>query len=171
MQVYFTQIYIEEGVYFPFSHVFQRFISNTISEIVVPSHKFIAKYGRDCSLIFRISSKRSIQENELRGPTHFKKTPSVEYTIFLPFNAIMSEQHPPDAVLSYTIQGAYSVFEELEIDATKVRASERELIQTICADAAMFQDIQKLKQFNGTLSYLDERVWTGRSIDSALDGC
>lgn len=162
MRVYFSQIYIEQGAYFPFSHLFHKFMSDAVSQRVAPSPLFLSKYGADYSLIFRISAKHSLDEVELRGPTVFKKTQDVEYTIFLPFPVIMSERWPPHAALDRIVQGVCAVFDKLGIDAAEVRRCQEQLVAAICADSTMFQDIANLKRFNDTLSYLDERVWTSR---------
>ena len=88
MNVFFSQIYIEPGVDFPFSYHFQRRLSEQVTSLVMPSARFLAKYGDDYKLIFNVSAKQVIQVNEIRGPTVFKKTKDVEYTAFLPFDVI-----------------------------------------------------------------------------------
>ena len=67
MKVYFSQIYIKPGVSFPFSHQFQVHLSNVITDLVVSSMSFVEKYGDDSNLIFRISAKTEIRDNELKG--------------------------------------------------------------------------------------------------------
>jgi hypothetical protein len=163
MQIHIGQIYIEQGAYFPFSHIFQRYISEEVSALVVPSKKFIAKYGNDYKLIFNVSAKHSLTENEIRGPTVFKKTKDVEYTIFLPFSVIMNEPRPPQEALNYIFRGVCAVFDQLGIDATQIRERQEHIVNHVCADSAMFQDVENLKRFNETVSYLDEHVWTGHA--------
>ena len=160
MQVHFGQIYVEQGAYFPFSHIFQQYISEEMSALVIPSKKFVAQYGQDWKLIFRISAKHSLDRNEIRGPTAFKKDKDVEYSIFLPFSVIMNEEHPPASALNWIFHGAYDVFHRLEIDAHRVREHQARIVRHICSTSAMFQDIDKLKRFNDTISCLDPKVWT-----------
>src|SRR5580704_1479285 len=88
MKVYFSQIYIKPGVSFPFSHHFQVHLSNVITDLVVPSPSFVEKYGDDFDIVFRISAKREIRDNEIKGPTVFNKEKDIEYTVFLPFDVI-----------------------------------------------------------------------------------
>lgn len=168
MQIHFGQIYIEQGAYFPFTCDFQRYISAEVSSSVVPSTAFITKYGDDYSLIFRISAKQSLYENEIRGPTVFKKTKDVEFTIFLPFEEIMHRAHPPSAALNWIFAGVYSVFDRLDIEAGTLRERQSFIIKHICSDSQMFEDIDELKRFNASVSYLDSNIWRGTPAFSSL---
>jgi hypothetical protein len=134
-----SQIYIEPGVNFPFSHIAIKYIDEGISDLVVPSAKFIHKYGDDYRLIFNISAKHSLEENEIRGPTVFKRTKDVEYSIFLPFTVIVSRADAPQTALKFLFQGIYAVFDSLEIDASRVREQEPSMIEHVCSDQAMFR--------------------------------
>ena len=92
MQVFFGQIYIKPGISFGFSHRFQTYLGQKVSALVSPSREFTERYGSDWELMFRISAKEGITENELRGPTVFRKDKDVEFTIFLPFDTIHRDQ-------------------------------------------------------------------------------
>src|SRR5438128_660345 len=105
MKVHFGQIYIEPGVEFPFSHLFQRYLAKEVTALVVPSGKFIEKYGSDFELMFRISAKNGIQDNEIRGPTVFRKAKDVEYTVFLPFDIISGTHDVPHSALRFLLKG------------------------------------------------------------------
>ena len=85
MKVNFCQTYIEPEVDFPFSHHFQHRISAEVTALVEPSAKFIKKYGRDFELTFNVSAKTALQDNEIRGPTVYRKTKNVEVHDFLAF--------------------------------------------------------------------------------------
>jgi hypothetical protein len=88
MNIFFGQIYIEPGITFPFSHKFQKLISEEVTKNTSPSAYFKNLYGGDWDLIFRISAKQEIDNLEIRGPTKFKKDCDVEYTLFLPYRKI-----------------------------------------------------------------------------------
>ncbi len=90
MKVFFRQTYIETGATFPFSVHFQRRMTEVVTSLVVPSAKFLSKYGDDYDLIFNVSAKRGLQENEIRGPGIYRRTKDVEYSVFLPFDVIMA---------------------------------------------------------------------------------
>ena len=139
MKVYFGQIYIEPGVEFPFSHVFQRHLSQEITALIVPSPRFLYEYGNDFNLVFNVSAKRAIQDNEIKGPTVFRETSDVEYTVFLPFDVIVSNSEVPKCALEFLLKGAYAVFKLLDIDASKIVEKETSLIERICSDPTMFK--------------------------------
>ena len=139
MLVHFGQIYIEAGVSFPFSHHFQKRISKEVTALVEPSVTFIKKYGRDFELMFNVSAKQALLENEIRGPTVFKKTRDVEYTVFLPFEVIIRQPEVPKSALRFLLQGVCDVFDLLEIDKSKLLEKQDALIDDICSDPTMLE--------------------------------
>jgi hypothetical protein len=139
MKVYFGQIYIEPGVAFGFTHLFQAYLSREITALVEPSVEFINKYGRDYNLMFNISAKAAIQDNEIRGPAVFKKTKDVEFSVFLPFNVIVRTPQISQSALAFLFRGVYSVFELLHIDASRIVEKQQSLITYICSDPTMFE--------------------------------
>jgi len=140
MNVYFRQCYIEPGAEFPFSHYFQRRLSREITSLVEPSSNYLQKYSPRFNVTFNVSAKKGISENEIRGPTVFKKTHDVEFTVFLPFDAIMRRAEVPKAALSSLLKGVCDVFDSLEIDKAKILDEEASIISSICADATMVQE-------------------------------
>ena len=138
MKVYFSQIYIRPGVSFPFSHNFQKCMSKEVTAVTVPSAMFIEKYGRDFDLIFRMSAKNSIRDNEIRGPTVFKKEKQIEYSIFLPYDVIANQPNPERSALEFLLSGVRCVFDLLGIDATKLVERQRSIAEKICSDPKMF---------------------------------
>jgi hypothetical protein len=140
MKVYFGQIYIEPGVKFPFSHHFQGRLSEEITALAEPSAEFIKKYGSDFDLIFNVSAKNTIQDNEIRGPTVFRKTKDVEYTVFLPFDVISRNPEVSKSALKYLLSGVCSVFKLLGIDTTQLVERQESMIENICSDPTMFAE-------------------------------
>ncbi len=139
MRIHFGQVYIEPGVDFPFSHHFQRRLAQEVSALVEPSRMFLQRYGNDFKMVFNISAKQAIVENELRGPTVFKKTKSVEYTIFLPFDVITQCSDVPRAALKFLLNGTCAVLETMSICTDKIVEMQDLLIDQICSDPAMFE--------------------------------
>jgi hypothetical protein len=139
MKVYFTQIYIKPGVIFPFSSHFQGRLSDEVTALVVPSAKFTQKYGDDWNLGFNISAKRTICDNEIRGPSVFRKAKDVEYTIFLPFDTIQREASVAQSAVTFLLQGVCSVLGSLGIDASEIRARQSSLAESISSDPIMFR--------------------------------
>src|SRR5262245_13769688 len=140
MQVHFTQIYIEPGVSFPFSHHFQNRISEEVTSLVTPSADFLEKFGSDLNLVLNISAKKALRDNEVKGPTVFKKTKDVEYTIFLPFDLITRSQKAPECALRFMLKGACSILESLGIDTAEIVATQESLIAQICSEPLMFKN-------------------------------
>ena len=95
MQIYVSQVYIENDTHYGFSNHFQHKIREELTSLMVPSPFFVQEYGEDFSIIFRMSAKRRFkrrplhkqhfEQTEIWGPTVFRKAKDVEYTIFLPY--------------------------------------------------------------------------------------
>lgn len=139
MDVFFGQVYIEPGVAFPFSHHFQRRISATTTALVKPSQTFVKKFGKDSDLFFNVSAKTAIEDNEIHGPARFRGSKWVEYTVFLPFDAISRSPNVPQTALRFLFRGVYSVMRSLGIDITELVADEASIIEQICADPTSFE--------------------------------
>lgn len=138
MKVHFGQIYIQAGVCFPFSIRFQRRLSEEIRALIAPSPTFTQTYGDDWDLMFRVSAKRTIGDNEIRGPSAFKKDKIVEFTIFLPFEAIQREASGLRGTIEFLLRGVCSVLDSLDIGTSRILARQSSLIDEICSDPAMF---------------------------------
>jgi hypothetical protein len=137
MKVAFSQVYIELGANFPFSVHFQRLLTKEVTAVVQPSPKFIECYGADFELGFNVSAKHSLKDNEVRGPTVFKKSKAVEYTVFLPFDLIITHADAPKHALFFLLKGVCDVFDMLEIDKVKLLDKQQSLIDAICSDPTM----------------------------------
>jgi hypothetical protein len=158
---------VEQGAEFPFNCNFQRYMFEQITSFVTSSPWFSGKYGDDWNLIFNISARWSMDEDdtergvklseqaqakldryrsftseplrvEVRGPTVFKKTKDVEYSIFLPFRRVIESETPPVTALNYIFAGVYSVLERMQIDTSKLRAEQDRIIRHICSEPKMF---------------------------------
>jgi len=138
MKISFTQIYIQVGKTFPFSHILQRFLSEKISEIVKPSSKFIELLGEDCNLIFNVSAKWQLATNEVVGPKVSKKYKEAEHTIFLPYTPIMETAEPYKNALEHLFDGVYCVLEQWEIDSSQLKAMQEQFINEIISSPEMF---------------------------------
>lgn len=85
MKIFVGQIYVQAGVIFPFSFLFQRWLGDALSKRVEASEQFIQSFGTEFELGLRISAKKEIDQPEIKGPTLFKQDKTVEFTIFLPY--------------------------------------------------------------------------------------
>lgn len=140
MRACFGQVYIEPGVDFPFSHLFQQRLSREVTELVEPSAKFLKKCGSDFDVMFNVSAKQSLEDNEIKGPVVFRKYKNVEFTVFLPFDAIMRKADAPRVALEFLLKGVSQAFDKLEIDKTKFLERHDSIIAGICADPTMLEE-------------------------------
>lgn len=140
MNVHFGQIYIEPGAAFPFSLSFQRHLSDEITALVAPSATFKQQYGDDWNLMFRVSAKRTICDNEIRGPSVFKKSKDVEFTIFLPFDTIQREASVSRSAVAFLLRGVSSVLSSFGIDTSAIQARQSSLAESISSDPTMFKE-------------------------------
>lgn len=138
MKVHFGQIYIQPGVTFPFSHRFQKRFADDITSQVTPSTTFATKYGDDWDMIIRISAKTQIVDNEIKGPTIFRKDKDVEYTVFLPFDTISCCESAPQSALQFLLRGCCQILRRLDIDSALLEQNAESMIESICSDPTMF---------------------------------
>lgn len=140
MKVHFRQTYCVPGVSFPFSYLFQHRISDEVEALVEPSTKFLKKYGADFKLIFNVSAKPGLRDNEIRGPAVYRKTKDVEFTIFLPFDVIMRHADAPRRAVRFLLKGVCDVLDRLEIDKTKLLEKQESIIEGVCSDPTMLAE-------------------------------
>jgi hypothetical protein len=140
VKIYFGQIYVEPGISFPFTHEFQKFLSQEVTSIVFPSSKFIHDFGEDWDLIFRISAKQKLENLEVRGPTKFNKDCDVEYTLFLPFDRLMNSSHTNVDAFETIFDGVLFVLESLNISVLDLKSKREELLEIIIKDPKMFKN-------------------------------
>jgi len=140
MKVGFSQVYIREGVSFPFSHVYQAALGHAFTSSVRPSATFLKKFGGDWTVIFFISAKRDLGETEVRGPGTLRKKKQQEWTLFLPFDVISQQRQPNRAACVETIKSACSVLERVGVDAGDVGSRAEELASTFVSNPTHFHD-------------------------------
>ena len=138
MNVYVSQIYIQAGVNFPFSHHFQLHLSQELTKRVEPSALFINTYGEDFSLMFRMSAKAELTLPEIKGPAVYRKDKDVEFSIFLTYDK-QKKQGPTEyrQALRELMDQIIIVLERLEIDTSKLRLDAHALIESICTTPGM----------------------------------
>ena len=143
MKIFVSQIYIQVGINFPFSHVFQKYIHEMLSACTHPSETFIRRYGADFTLMFRMSAKEKITETEIAGPTVYKKDKDVEYSLFLPFDRISSSKDKHEAALQHLFAGIVKVLESLQVNTDRITENSEFWIHQICSNPSMFKVDQK----------------------------
>lgn len=140
MKIFVGQIYVQVGIRYPFSYIFQKRMHEELSKLVKPSEAFLKKYSEDFEIMFRLSAKSEIKEAEIKGPTIYKKDKDIEFTVFLPHNGKPVES-------CEDCRGALEIFfgcvvialESLTLDASLVKGNCNFLINTILSDDSMFE--------------------------------
>ncbi len=140
MKIYFSQIYIEVGVTYPFTHIFQKYLSDEISARVNESAEFSEKFGEGYSIMFRISAKSDIENMEIKGPTVFKKDKDVEYSLFIPFKdfeggATKSCEYALNVIVDVVLQVLFSY----KFDVSGIEKDRKGLIERILNDVEMIR--------------------------------
>lgn len=138
MRVFFGQIYIEPGIKFPFSHELQKYLGTTATAMILSSSAFATRFGEDWDLIIRISAKTGLCETKIKGPSVFKKSKDVEFSIFLPFDVITKNLDPLLSALESLFVGIDIVLDSLEIKTINPLSQSREQIEKIRNDSSMF---------------------------------
>ncbi|MGC3967439.1 MAG: hypothetical protein QM775_08740 [Pirellulales bacterium] len=140
MKASFGQVYIEPGVNLPFSHHFQHKMSSCVTSHIKASKKFADICGVGGRLGFNVSAKRNINSFYVHGPTVFKKTNDIEFTVFLPFDVIVASSKAPKVAVTQLFDAIYKVLDGLEIDTMSLREHANEIIDDICSDSSMLAE-------------------------------
>lgn len=139
MRISVRQIYIEPGVTFSFSHRMQIWLSRELSAIGKPSQAYVKEYDADFDLVINLSARTKALENEIRGPTVFKRTKDVEYTLFLPYDRIAREAGGCRVAMEFLLAGVQEILAKARIHARGFEARRSFLIEHICSDPAMLK--------------------------------
>lgn len=140
MKMFVGQIYIEPELYYPFSHIFQNYLSKELTNLTEPSDYFIKKYSTEHDVIFNISAKSGIQKSEVVGPTIFEKDKDVEFTIFLPHSGKqVVERSEYEGILVALFDGIIKILHSLKIDTCRLADNVNTLISNIIEDDKMFE--------------------------------
>jgi len=108
--------------------------------LVTSSIEFENKYGADWNIIIRISAKAGLSENELRGPTVFKKDKDLEFTIFLPYDVIIVQKDWCLLAVEFLINGACSVLEQLSLSSLELMQKKEKIIEIVCSADSMIKE-------------------------------
>jgi len=141
MKIFFSQFYLQADAFFPFSHIFQRYLSEETTKYITPSKKFIELHGNDSNLIFNVSAKKELAINELFGPKTHKRNKDVEFSIFLPYVPIMTKPNPSKAAIESLFEGMYHVLSDgYEIDIISLKKEQVRIINKILSTPEMFTE-------------------------------
>jgi hypothetical protein len=108
--------------------------------LVSSSNEFENRYGADWDIILRISAKCGLSENELRGPSEFKKDKHVEFTIFLPYDVIIAQKHWCSYAVEYLINGTCSALEKLSLSSRELKQQKNKIVETVCSTDSMIKE-------------------------------
>ena len=138
MNIYVSQVYPAAGVMFPFSHVFQKYMSQRLSSMASISPVLSGKYGEAVNVVFNMSAKRDISEPQVVGPAFFRRTGDLEYTIFLPCGPLPHSKESLRRAVEALIQSIVSVFDAFSIDSSDITSHSNEMIRAVMANPDMF---------------------------------
>ena len=139
MNIYVGQIYIEAGINYPFSHIFQRWIHKELSNLVPDSSVFEQKYP-GYNVIFNMSSKAKLTETLIMGPTVFKKNKDIEFSIFLPY--LKHDRSDPNSLrepLRLLLDAIATVLRNLGADVSALIERTDSIIDHILSDSSMIK--------------------------------
>jgi hypothetical protein len=69
----------------------------------------------------------------------FKKTKDVEYTLFLPYDAIVTAEDGCRTATTFLMNGIQEAFAGAHIEAAEFEARKASLVEHVCSDAAMLK--------------------------------
>jgi hypothetical protein len=138
MRIYVSQIYVEPGVSYPFTHVFQKYLSALASEDTNGTEQFSSNYGEDYDLVFNVSAKTGLNSPEVKGPTVFKREKTVEYTIFLPFERkVAVNDESLSSTLRMLLSSMNAVLIELGMNTNRIANDPLGIARSVLEDPKM----------------------------------
>lgn len=143
MKVFFGQIYATQGISFPWTLEFQKWLSESVTALVSPTPTFLEKYGADWNLIFRISAKTKIPSSEIVGPSVFRRNKDVEFSVFLAFDQMPTGKAFGKPALEALLDAILRVFDRLGIDGSNLSQHKSELISQFQSQFGRFVAVPK----------------------------
>jgi adenine-specific DNA methylase len=140
MKVWITQFYLNAATSFPFTHTMQIFMAGELSAVAEKCEAFQARYGEAFELTVYINSEADLLENRILGPTVFKKTKDVEYTLTLPFDVIAKAPDGCRGAMEFLVAGVRAVFQKAGIDPAKLDERTSFIIDRVCSDSSMLKE-------------------------------
>ena len=141
MKIYVSQIYIEAGINYPFSHHFQAWLSQELTNRVRPSRQFLETYSDQFNIVFNVSAKVQLKHPQVKGPTVFRRTKDVEYTVFLPHNGVNpNSANALRQPLRHLIDSIADVLQGLGMDVSKVLGDSSAMIEHVISIPKMVRE-------------------------------
>jgi hypothetical protein len=140
MEIAVSQVYTKAGVNFPFSFTLQEYVSDTLSSFALPTSAFIQKYGVNWSLIIRVNADLGTINNRIVGPSVFKKDKDAEFTLFLPYDAILNSADSLHTAIEFLLEGVSTVFDRVGIEAPELVKNRESIINYIYSEPRMLDE-------------------------------
>ena len=140
MRIYVSQVYVQPGVRFPFSALFQKRIGEELTSRVTVTDRYLNSEFRDFSFIFNMSAKAELQKPEIKGPDKNKRDKRIEYSVFLPHSSeLAGTSLGRQASLEALIESIAATVQAYGIDVSKLRADTSSIAEIIAADASLLR--------------------------------
>ena len=134
------QLYLKPDVAFPFTHVMQRYLGDRVSALVPESPAFISRFGANWTLIVRVSADDEISDNKILGPTVFKTERDVEFSLFLPYNIIVSQRGDVfRAALHWILSGIAEILDRVGLDPRPLVQANDSILDEMCSRPEMIK--------------------------------
>lgn len=137
MNVFFSQIYIEPGVYIPFSDEFigkmDRFFGIYSKKIKVKK-----KFGDPDTIEMRISAKKNIKIAEISKFQISKKYSEISVFLFLPFDIIEKDPNGPKMAVEAVVNSACFVLTDISKNFQSLNVPISSFVENVAGDPAVF---------------------------------
>ncbi|WP_027467369.1 hypothetical protein [Deefgea rivuli] len=139
MKINITQFYLQVDVTYPFTYIFQRYLSRKVEALIEEKNDFLYKYP-DYDYVFYISAKKEIIAPETKGPKISKKDKKVMFSIFLcaPLAEISIEENCRNALVQ--LLGCMSIILEGQgYNIQKLRTEVNSILSEVMSNSEMFE--------------------------------
>lgn len=137
MNVFFSQIYIEPGVYIPFSDEFVGKLDQFFG-IYSKKIKVKKKFGDPSSLEMRISAKKNIKIAEISKFQISKKYSEINVFLFLPFDIIEKDPNGPKIAVEAVVNSACLVLSKIVENFSDLDLPICPFVEKVASDPAVY---------------------------------
>lgn len=139
MRVFVCQVYVEVGAVFPFTLAMQQWLGQELTAIARPRSRWLERYGADFDLNIRVSARRSLTSNDIRGPSVSRKGKDVAYSIFLPYTIISQADDGCAEATGWLLDGIGEVFRRADVEAVALKGERARLVDYVCTADGMLE--------------------------------
>jgi hypothetical protein len=137
----FTQIFLEPGSVYQFSHHFLRVLDLRLAGTVCASQAMFNQFPGLRDICFLITAAKRVPKRNVWLERHFPRRHQTEFWVVLPFSwTRRSKLERHQRVVSCLVNTVATLFEEYGVDTTELRSHETGLLAELASNTEKYFD-------------------------------